>query len=164
MRVHISTKYTIILSCTRLHVYIRASLVMYMHSRCQLMIMTSSLHARHVVVCAENPSEMVLHFCTFLLNPQFNLEPDCISTKSIKRRFQRYIACMEIFSTFHTRVEYISGENMWFRPLCYNLASLNSLLLRATKPEHQMDVVLHFCRFLLNPTSILNLTISSESQ
>jgi len=31
--VHISTKYMIMLSCTRLHVYIRASLVMYVYSR-----------------------------------------------------------------------------------------------------------------------------------
>ena len=42
--VHISTKYTIMLSCTRLHVYIRASLIMYVRSRRLPTIMTSSLH------------------------------------------------------------------------------------------------------------------------
>jgi len=99
-------KYMIMLSCTRLYVYIRASLVMYVRSRCLPTIMTSSLHARHAVVCAENPLETVLHFCTFLLNPHLDLEPDYIVRKPMKRRFQRYIVRMETFSTFHARVEY----------------------------------------------------------
>jgi len=54
-------------------------------------------------------SEMVLHFCTFLLNPHFDLEPDYIFRKPTKHRFQRYIVRTEIFPTFHhARVEYIS--------------------------------------------------------
>jgi len=42
-RVHISAKYTIMLRCTRLHVYIRASLVMDVRSRRLPTIMTSSI-------------------------------------------------------------------------------------------------------------------------
>jgi len=65
----------------------------------------------------ENPSEMVLHFCTFLPNPCFDLEPDYIFRKPIKRRFQWYIVRTKIFSTFHARVEYISQHsahsNQW---------------------------------------------------
>jgi len=110
--VHISAKYTTMLSCTRLHVYIRASIVMYVRSRRLPTIITSSFRARCVVACAENPSETVLHFCTFLLNPQFDLEPDYIVRKPIKRRFQRYIVRTEIFSTFHARVEYISVKTV----------------------------------------------------
>jgi len=34
------------------------------------------------------------------------------STVGQKRRFQRYIVRMEIFSTFHTRVEYISVKTV----------------------------------------------------
>jgi len=147
------------LSRTRLHVYIRASLVMYMCSRCLPMIMTSSLHAWCLVACAENPSETVLHFCPFLLNPHFNLEPDYMLRKPTKWHFHRYIAHIEIFSTFHAQVKYISGKNTWFCPLRYNLTSRNSLLLRAMKPKHRTDTVLHFCTFLFNPTSILNLTV-----
>ena len=49
----------------------------------------------------------MLHFCTFLLNPHFDLEPDYITRKPLKHRFQLYIVRMEILSTFHTRVEYI---------------------------------------------------------
>jgi len=44
-RVHISAKYTIMSSCTHLHIYIHASLVMYMRSRRLPTITTSSLHA-----------------------------------------------------------------------------------------------------------------------
>jgi len=52
-RVHMSTKYMIMLSCTRLHVYIRVSLVMCVRSRRLPTIMTSSLHAWLAVACAE---------------------------------------------------------------------------------------------------------------
>jgi len=112
-RVHISAKYTIIcymLSCTRLHVYIRASLVMFVRSRRLPTIMTSStfVAVRRAVACAENPLEMALHFCTFLLNPHFDLEPDYIVRKPMNHRFQRYIVHTEISSTFHARVKYIS--------------------------------------------------------
>jgi len=73
---------------------------------------------------------------------------------------------MEVFSTY-TRVEYISGENSLFRllPLLrYNLASCNSLLLRVTKLKHWTDTVYIFVHFSSTPISILNLTMSSESQ
>jgi len=49
-RVHISAKYMIMLSRSRLNIYIRASLVMYRCSRCLPTIITSS------VACAENPA------------------------------------------------------------------------------------------------------------
>jgi len=114
--VHISTKYTIMLSRTRLHVYICASLVMSVRSRCLPTIMTSSLHARHDVACAKNPSETVLHFCTFLLNPHFHLEPDYIASKPIKRHFQWYIVRAEIFSNFHARAEYNTSFCL-FKPM-----------------------------------------------
>jgi len=41
----------------------------------------------------------------FLLNPQFDLEPDYIIRKPQLRRIQRYILHREILSTFHTRVD-----------------------------------------------------------
>jgi len=75
-------------------------------------IMTSSLHARRAMACAENPSETVLHFCTFLLNPHFDLEPDYIAKKLIERPFRRYIVRTVILSTFHARVEYISVKTV----------------------------------------------------
>ena len=84
----------IMYTSTRLHTRLPSNV------RAQQTIMTSLLHARCAVACAENPSEMVLHFCKFLLNPHFYLEPDYIFRKPIKRRFQRYIVRTEIFSTF----------------------------------------------------------------
>ena len=54
--------------------------------------------------------ETVLHFCTFLIKCHSNLEPDDIVRKPMKHRFQWYIVHTEILSTFHARVEYISGE------------------------------------------------------
>ena len=72
-----------------------------------------------------------------------------------------------MFSTFHARVEYISGENSLFRllPLLrYNLTSHNSLLLRVMKPKHRTDMVYIFVHFSSTPILILNLTMSSESQ
>jgi len=50
----------------------------------------------------------LLHFCTLLINLHFDLEPDYIIRKPIKRRFQQCLIHTEIVSTFHTRVEYIS--------------------------------------------------------
>jgi len=116
--VHISTKYTIMLSFTRLHVYIHASLVLYMHSRRLPTIMTSSalITVRRAVACAKNPLETVLHFCKFLLNHNFDLEPDYIFRKPIKRRFQRYTVCREIFSTFHAQVKYNTSFRL-FEPM-----------------------------------------------
>jgi len=51
-------------------------------------------------------------FCTFLLKPHFDLEPDCIIRKPIKRCFQQYLVRTEILSTFHTQVEYISQRTI----------------------------------------------------
>jgi len=112
----ISTKYTIVLSCTHLHVYIRTSLVMYMHSRRMPTIMTSSLHARRAVACVENPSETVLHFCSFLLNPYFDLEPDYIIRKPIKRTFQRYITIWkysQLFMHESNTIRHSAHSNQW---------------------------------------------------
>jgi len=38
-------------------------------------------------------SEWLLHFCTFLINPHFELEADYIIRKPMKRCFQWYIVC-----------------------------------------------------------------------
>ena len=56
----------------------------------------------------------MLHFCTFLRNPHFDLEPEYLTIirKPMRLRFQRYIVGAEIFSTFHARVEC----NTSFRP------------------------------------------------
>jgi len=75
---------------------------------------------------------MVLHFCTFLLNPHFDLEPDHIVRKPIKRRFQRYIVRMEIFSTFHARVEY--NRPTLFRPF----KPMGLTAHRHTKVKHNL--------------------------
>jgi len=56
-------------------------------------------------------SEMVLHLCTCLLNPHFNLEPDYIIRKPMKHRFQRYIVHTEIYSTLHTSQIHFSVNN-----------------------------------------------------
>jgi len=49
-------------------------------------------------------------------------------------------------------------------PITYNLALRNSLLLRAMKPKHRTDTVYISVHFSSNTFSILNLTMSSESQ
>jgi len=73
---------------------------------------------RHDVIAARravvNPFcvMLLLHFCTFLLKPHFDLEPDYIVRKPIKLRFQQYLVHTEILSTFHTRVEYISWRTI----------------------------------------------------
>jgi len=74
-------------------------------------VITSS---RVTACCCDDAKtlDMVLHFCTFLLNPHFNLEPDYIVKKPIKWRFQWHVVRTEIFSTFHAWVEY----NTSFRP------------------------------------------------
>jgi len=54
----------------------------------------------------------VTFFCTFLLNPHCDLEPDFIIRKQMKHRFQRYIVHMEMFSIFHTRFKYISRQTI----------------------------------------------------
>jgi len=114
--VHISAKYTIMLSCTRLHVYIRASLVTYARSRRLPTIMTSSLHARRAVALRKIHQKRCYIVRKFLLNPHFDLESDYTIRKPIKRRFQRYIVRSEIFSTFHARVEY-NTSFLPFKPM-----------------------------------------------
>ena len=53
------------------------------------------------------------HFCTFLHNPHFDFEPDSYAIRKLRKgRFQRYIVRTEIFSTFHTWVEYISVKTV----------------------------------------------------
>ena len=56
------------------------------------------------------------HFCTFLQNPHFDFEPDYVIRKPRKGRFQWYIVRPEIFSTFHTWVEYISVKTVIGQP------------------------------------------------
>jgi len=41
----------------------------------------------------------------------------CIFEKPMKRRFQRYIVCTVIMSTFHARVKYISVKNTSLKPM-----------------------------------------------
>jgi len=50
----------------------------------------------------------LLHFCKFLVKSNIDLELNCIFGKPIKCRFQRFIVRVEILSSFHARVEYIS--------------------------------------------------------
>ena len=57
-----------------------------------------------LVACEENPSETVLSFLYIYTQPHFDIEPDYIIKKPMKRRFQWYIVRTEIFSTFHARV------------------------------------------------------------
>jgi len=66
-------------------------------------IITSSLHG----MCRKS----ILHgisvtFSYISQKPHFDLEPEYISRKLIKRRFQQYLVRTEIMSTFHARVEY----------------------------------------------------------
>ena len=112
-RVYISTKYTIMLWCTRLHVYISTSLVMYLRSR-RLpndVIDNDGVLWRHWHV-RKIHRKRCWHFCTFLHNPHVHFEPDYVARKPRKWRFQRYIGRTEIFSTFHTRIEYISVKTV----------------------------------------------------
>jgi len=55
---------------------------------------------------------MLLHFCIFLINPNIDLELDCIFGKPMNRRFQVYIVYTGILSTFHARIEYISVKQI----------------------------------------------------
>jgi len=109
---------------------------MYMRSRCLPMIMTSSIMTACSGGCRKsigNGVNIYVHFSstpTSILNLAISSE-----SQHIHWRFQRYIVHMEILSTFHAQVEYISGENTLFRLLRYNLALRISLLLWVTKPN-----------------------------
>jgi len=65
------------------------------------------------VCCCKSILRDVLHFCTFLQNPHFDLEPDYIIRKPIER-FQQYLVCSEIVSTFHTSWIHFSVNNTSF--------------------------------------------------
>ena len=115
-RVHISTKYTIMLWCTRLHVYISTT-------QCTCAVDASPANDNDVInndgcgvtgvfLCGKIHLKRCWHFCTFLHNPHFDFEPDYVIRKPRKRRFQRYIVRTEIFSTFHAWVEYISVKTV----------------------------------------------------
>jgi len=58
------------------------------------------IQARHAmgmaILCA---IPVLLHFCTLFLNPHLDLEPDYITIKQMKHRFQRCIVRTEILST-----------------------------------------------------------------
>ena len=58
-----------------------------LHTRLSSNVMTSSLQARCAVPVRKIHRKRCWHFCTFLLNPHFDLEPDYIIRKPIKRRF-----------------------------------------------------------------------------
>ena len=51
---------------------------------------------------------VVLRFCTFLFNAHFDLEPDYITSKAIRRRIQRCNLRRKILTTFHTQVDHRS--------------------------------------------------------
>ena len=70
----------------------------------------ASSAARHV----RRVAGMAIFACVkcFLLNPDFDLEPDYMGRKPMKDRFQLCIVHIEILSTFHTRVEYISRRTI----------------------------------------------------
>jgi len=70
---------TIILWCTRLHVFTRASLVMYVHSRLNDVIIPCTAHSG---VFGKSIGNGVDIFCTFPFNPHFDLEPDYIFGKA----------------------------------------------------------------------------------
>ena len=99
-RVHISAKYTIMLSRTRLHVYIRASLVIYVRSRRLPTIMTSSIMTACCGVCGKsigNGVNMFVHFSstpTSILNlttsseSQYNdISNDILSVRKYSQLF-----------------------------------------------------------------------------
>jgi len=116
-RVHISAK----LHCLRPDRNFKFHLcpetrIAYLYIFVVIVAMTTQvITSPHVTACCCDEAktlEMVLHFCTFLLNPHFDLEPHYIVRKPIKRRFQRYIVHTEIFSTFHAPVKYIYQQTI----------------------------------------------------
>jgi len=61
--------------------------------------------------------EYTVTFLQFLINPNFDLEPDYFFGRPMNRCFQRYIVHTEILSTFHAQVDDISVKNMPFKPM-----------------------------------------------
>jgi len=79
-----------------------------------MVAMTLPLHCaaeRPFCVC------QLLHFCQLLSNPSIDLKLEYNFGKPMKRRFQRFIVHVEILSTFHARVKYISVKIMPLKPL-----------------------------------------------
>jgi len=68
-RVHISAKYTIMLWCTRLHVYIRTSLIMYVRTRRMLTILTLSIMMACSGICRKSIGNSVNIFVHFSSTP-----------------------------------------------------------------------------------------------
>jgi len=104
---------------------------------------------------------------TFLyisLKPHFDLEPDYIVRKPIKRRFQQYLVRTEIVSTFHTRVEYISRRtihhfahsNQWYWVLTDTQTDTQTL-------ESENSILHCFPARRLKPCSHYKLIIASTS-
>jgi len=63
--------------------------------------------------------------------PNIDLELDYIFRKPMKRSFQRYTVCMEIMSTFHAQVEYISVKKYAIETTGPNLLQKLPLLRRS---------------------------------
>jgi len=112
-RVHISAKYTIMLWCTRLYVYISTSLVMYVSpANDNDVIDNDGVLWRHCRRVQKNSSETVLTFLYISSQPHFDFEPDYVVRKPRKWRFQWCIVRTKIFLAFHARVEYISVKTV----------------------------------------------------
>jgi len=97
----------------------------------------------------------LLHFCTFLINPHFDLEPDYIVRKPIKRRFQRYLVRTEIVSTFHTGVEYISRQTIRH--------SAHSNQRDWVLTDTQTDTQTHKSENSISLTNIITILVSTAS-
>jgi len=131
-RVHISAKYTIMLWCTRLHVYISTSLIMYLHSRRLLMIMTSSITTDVVWLayfCAEkfiwNGVDIFVHFFTTPI-PILNLN---MSSESHENEVSNDILSEQKYSQLFTHES-------------------NIFLLKQYRANRFTDAVQRWCRSL----------------
>jgi len=58
-----------------------------------------------LAACKGKKSKSLLHFCKFLVNPNFDLETNHIFWKPTNRRFQWYIVRTKILWTFHTWIK-----------------------------------------------------------
>jgi len=64
--------------------------------------------------------EIRVTFLQISHKPNINFEHDCIFGKPMKCRFQRYLVCTEILSTFPVRIEYISVQKYVILPIQSN--------------------------------------------
>jgi len=162
-RVHISAKYTIMLWCTRLHVYVRTSLVMNVCSRCLPTIMTSSIMMACSGMCGKsigNGVNIFVHFSstrTSILNlttsseSQYNDVSDDIS--SVWKYSQLFMHESNTFLAKIRHSAYYVITSPHVTACCCERRSQNIGRTRCT-----------FLYVSSNPFSILNLTMSSESQ